>query len=98
MRATSTEPGVATTAERLRVNRLLEQPRRQFKNIFIGQRQGNTVSGLWQDTAGSQTQNSGRLTFKVVNGSRLVKSLGNSNWPGSTRPDHFIKDPKQPPL
>ncbi|WP_415409156.1 hypothetical protein ACLM45_10255 [Synechococcus sp. A10-1-5-9] len=56
-----------------------------FKNIFIGQRQGNTVSGLWQDTASSQTQNSGRLTFKVVNGSRLVRvshtgSLGNSNW------------------
>ncbi|QNI86479.1 hypothetical protein SynPROS71_02720 [Synechococcus sp. PROS-7-1] len=56
-----------------------------FKNIFIGQRQGNTVSGFWQDTASSQTQNSGRLTFKVVNGSKLVRmshtgSLGNSSW------------------
>ena len=40
---------------------------------------------FWQDTASSQTQNSGRLTFKVVNGSRLVRvshtgSLGNSSW------------------
>lgn len=56
-----------------------------FKNIFIGQRQGNTVSGYWQDTASSQTQNSGRLTFKVVNGSKLVRvshtgALSNSSW------------------
>ena len=56
-----------------------------FNNIFIGQRQGNTVSGYWQDTANSQTQNSGRLTFKVVNGSKLVRvshtgALGNSSW------------------
>ena len=56
-----------------------------FRNMFIGQRQGNTVSGYWQDTAGSQTQNSGRLTFKIVNGSELVRvshtgALGNSRW------------------
>ena len=58
---------------------------RDFRNIFIGQRQGNIVSGYWQDTAGSQTQNSGRLTFRIVNGSQLVRvnhtgALGNSSW------------------
>lgn len=58
---------------------------RDFRNIFIGQRQGNIVSGYWQDTAGSQTQNSGRLTFRIVNGSQLVRvnhtgALGNISW------------------
>ena len=58
---------------------------RNYSNVFIGQRQGDTVSGYWQDTAGSQTQNSGRLTFKIVNGSELVRishtgALGNSRW------------------
>ena len=56
-----------------------------FSNIFIGQRSGNMVTGFWQDTAGSQTQNSGQLTFKVVNGSTLQRvnhtgALGNSSW------------------
>ena len=56
-----------------------------FSNIFIGQRRGDIVSGYWQDTARSRTQNSGRLSFKVVNGSTLVRishtgALGNSSW------------------
>jgi len=56
-----------------------------YSNIFIGERRGNTVTGYWQDTTGSQTQNSGRLTFTVVNGSKLVKvsstgALGNTSW------------------
>ena len=58
---------------------------RNYRNVFIGQRQGNTVSGYWQDAASSQTQNAGRLTFKIVNGSELVRishtgALGNSRW------------------
>lgn len=56
-----------------------------FRNIFIGQRQGNTVSGFWQDTASSSTQNSGKLVFRVEGGSKLVKvsntgALGNTSW------------------
>ena len=58
---------------------------RNYRTVFIGQRQGNTVSGYWQDAASSQTQNAGRLTFKIVNGSELVRishtgALGNSRW------------------
>ena len=58
---------------------------RNYRNVFIGQRQGDTVSGYWQDAASSQTQNAGRLTFKIVNGSELVRishtgALGNSRW------------------
>ena len=56
-----------------------------FRNIFVGQRQGNTVTGYWQDTASSSTQNSGKLVFRVQGGSKLVKvsntgALGNTSW------------------
>lgn len=56
-----------------------------FSNIFIGKRRGNTISGYWQDSAASQTQNAGHLTFKVMNGSKLVKvsssgAFNTSRW------------------
>ena len=56
-----------------------------FSNIFVGQRRGNIVHGYWQDTARSQTQNSGHLSFKIINGSQLVRlsytgALANSSW------------------
>ncbi len=56
-----------------------------FSNTFIGERRGNIVNGYWQDTARSQTQNSGRLSFRIINGSQLVRishtgAFGNSSW------------------
>ena len=56
-----------------------------FRNMFIGERQGNIVSGFWQDTAYSQTQNAGKLVFRVVDGSTLRKvgstgAFGGTTW------------------
>ena len=54
-----------------------------FQNVFSGQRQGNIVTGYWQDTAGSQTQNSGQLVFKIVNGSKLQKVSSTGAFSGT---------------
>ena len=56
-----------------------------FINTFSGQISGNIISGYWQDTANSKTQNSGQLTLRInspYNISRLshTGAFTGSNW------------------
>lgn len=55
-----------------------------FRNTFNGQINGNLIRGYWQDTANSQTQNSGQLTLRVENGNRLVRVSHTGAFTGST--------------
>jgi len=55
-----------------------------FRNSFNGQISGNTIMGYWQDTAGSQTQNSGQLNLRIENGNRIVRISHTGAFAGST--------------
>lgn len=55
-----------------------------FRNTFNGQITGNTISGYWQDTASSTTQNSGQLTLRIENKNRLVRIGHTGAFTGST--------------
>lgn len=54
-----------------------------FRNSFNGQIKDNMIVGFWQDTASSQTQNSGQLTLRVENGNRLVRVSHTGAFTGS---------------
>lgn len=54
-----------------------------FRNTFNGQINGNLITGYWQDTASSQTQNSGQLSLRVENGNRLVRVSHTGAFTGS---------------
>lgn len=53
-----------------------------FENRFIGTIRGNRISGSWQDTERSQTQNAGTLVLEIRNG-QLVKISGQGAFTGS---------------
>jgi len=54
-----------------------------FRNTFNGQINGNIITGYWQDTASSQTQNSGQLTLRVENDNQLVRVNHTGAFTGS---------------
>ena len=75
-----------------------------FRNSFNGQISGNTITGYWQDTAGSQTQNSGQLSLRIESGNRLVRightgafsgSVWEKNNAWGTRGDQTPSQPSQ---
>ena len=42
-----------------------------WRNTFNGTISGNRITGYWQDTASSQTQNAGQLVLRIDNNNRL---------------------------
>lgn len=54
-----------------------------FRNTFNGQIRGNMITGYWQDTADSQTQNAGRLTLRIDNNNQLTRYSHTGAFTGS---------------
>lgn len=54
-----------------------------FRNTFNGQIRGNMVTGYWQDTADSHTQNAGRLTLRIDNNNQLTRYSHTGAFTGS---------------
>lgn len=54
-----------------------------FRNTFNGQIKGNRIVGFWQDTASSQTQNSGQLALRIDSANRLVRISHTGAFTGS---------------
>ena len=57
---------------------------RNFINRFNGTINGNIVTGYWQDTAESQTQNRGTLRLKIHNAGHFTRIEQTGGFTGST--------------